>query len=89
MAISYVQPILDMQVGKLLEFRSMVRTKESEEKKKVQISERMKYIIYNLASVPFLPLLIHTRTIYYVILLLYKRVERIIPKMKHVSFKYN
>ena len=58
-------------------------------KKRIQISERMKYIIYNLASVPFLPLLILTRTIYYVILLLYKRVERIIPKMKHVSFKYN
>ena len=89
LAISYVQPILDMQVGKLLEFRSMVRTKESEEKKRIQISEGRKYIMYKSASVPLLSPLILIITIYYVILLLYNQVKCIKPTMDHVSFKYN
>ena len=83
-------PTLDAKSLQILEFRSMVRTKESEEKeKKVQISERMKYIIYKSGSVPLIPLLVLTRTIYYVICLLYIRVEYIKPTMDHVSNQYN
>ena len=68
----------------------MVRTEESEEKeKKIQISQIMKDIIYKSGSVSLLSLLVLTRTIYYVILLLYHRVECIKPTMDHVSYKFN
>ena len=50
----------------------MVRTEESEEKeKKIQISQIMKDIMYKSASYPLLPPLVLTRTIYYIIPLLY------------------
>ena len=90
LVISYAQPILEVQVVRILNTRSMVCKKESEGKeKKVQISERMKYIIYKSGSVPLLPLLVLTRTIYYVILLLYHWVKCIKPTMIHVSNQYN
>ena len=61
-------PILDAQTLQTLEFRSMVRTNESEkEKRRILISERKEYIIHKSGSVPLLPLLVLTRTIYYVI----------------------
>ena len=83
-------PILDAQTLQTLEFRSMVRTKESEEeKRRILISERMKYIIHKSGSVPILPLLVLTRTIYYVILLSYHQVKCIKPTMDHVSNQYN
>ena len=87
----YIQmPILDAKSLQILEFRSMVRTKESEEKeKKVQIWQPMKDIIHKSGSVPSLPLLVLTRTIYCVILLLYHRVKCIKPTMVHVSNQYN
>ena len=68
----------------------MVRTEESEEKeKKIQISQIMKDIMYKSASDPLLPLLVLTRTIYYVILLSYHQVKCIKPTMDHVSNQYN
>ena len=45
--------------------------------------------MYNLASVPLIPLLVLARAIYYLICLLYIWVEYIIPIMNHVSNQNN
>ena len=82
--------VIDVQFPRILNSRSMVPTKESEEeKRRILISEKMKYIIHKSGSVPSLPLLVLTRTIYCVILLLYHRVKCIKPTMDHVSDQYN
>ena len=65
------------------------RKKLNKKKRRILISERMKYIIHKSGSVPLLPLLVLTRTIYYVIHLLYHGVECIKPTMDHVSNQYN
>ena len=82
--------IIDVQFPRILNSRSMVRTKESEqEKRRILISERMKYIIHKSGSVSLLSLLVLSRTIYYVILLIYHQVKCIKPTMDHVSNQYN
>ena len=83
-------PIIDVELPRILKFRSMFSTEESEEKRKrIQISEGRKYIMYNLASVPLILLLVLARAIYDVISLLHNRVKNIKPTKDHVSNQYN
>ena len=82
-------PILDAQTLQTLEFRSMVRTNESEkEKRRILISERMKYIIHKSGSVPLLPLLVLAIAIYDVISLLHNLVECMKATMDHLWNQY-
>ena len=83
-------PIIDVELPRILKFRSMFSTEESEEKRKrIQISEGMNYTLYKLASVPLVPLLVLTSIIYYDISLIYHRFEYIKPTTNHVYYKYN